>query len=44
MEQKKKDWKPLTFDEACDMVRREPLTKDMTFEERLAAQRRRYGL
>lgn len=44
MEQKKQEWKPLTFEQACDLVRREPLTKEMTYEQRLAVQRRRFGL
>jgi len=33
-----------TFDEACEIVRRNPITEDMTYEERLATLRRRFGL
>lgn len=33
-----------SFDERCEILRRTALTKKMTYEERLAAQRRRYGL
>ena len=36
--------KELTFDERCEIVRRTPITKDMTYEERLATLRRRFGL
>ena len=33
-----------SFEERCEIIRRTPITKEMTYEERLAAQRRRYGL
>ena len=33
-----------SFEERCEIVRRTAITPDMTYEERLAAQRRRYGL
>ena len=33
-----------SFEERCEIVRRTAITSDMTYEERLAAQRRRYGL
>jgi len=33
-----------SFDERCDIVRQTPITKEMSYEERLAAQRRRFGL
>jgi hypothetical protein len=33
-----------SLDERCEIVRRTAITSDMTYEERLAAQRRRYGL
>ncbi len=33
-----------SFDERCDIVRATPITHKMTYEERLAAQRARYGL
>ena len=33
-----------SFDERCEIVRRTAITRDMTYEERLAAQRSRYGL
>lgn len=33
-----------SFDQRCEIVRRTTITLDMTYEERLAAQRRRYGL
>lgn len=33
-----------SFEEKCEIVRHTPITRDMTYEERLAAQRRRYGL
>lgn len=33
-----------SFDERCEIVRRTIITNDMTYEERLAVQRRRYGL
>ena len=33
-----------SFEERCEIVRRTAITRDMTYEERLAAQRSRYGL
>ena len=33
-----------SFDERREIVRRTRITSDMTYEERFAAQRRRYGL
>lgn len=33
-----------SFEERCEIVRRTAITREMTYEERLAAQRRRYGL
>lgn len=33
-----------SFEQLCEIVRRTAITSDMTYEERLAAQRRRYGL
>jgi len=33
-----------SFEQRCEIVRRTAITPDMTYEERLAAQRRRYGL
>lgn len=33
-----------SFEQRCEIVRRTAITTGMTYEERLAAQRRRYGL
>jgi hypothetical protein len=33
-----------SFEQRCEIVRRTAITPDMTYEQRLAAQRRRYGL
>ena len=33
-----------SFEQRCEIVRRTAITPDMTYEERLAAQRRLYGL
>jgi hypothetical protein len=33
-----------SFEERCEIVRRTAITQKMTYEERLAAQLRRYGL
>ena len=33
-----------SFEERCEIVRCTAITRDMTYEERLGAQRRRYGL
>jgi hypothetical protein len=38
------DTTKFSFDEKCELIRRTPLTSDMTYEERLEMQRRRYGL
>lgn len=32
------------FDERCEILRRTAITREMTYEERLAMQRARYGL
>lgn len=34
----------LTFDERCERIRNTRITRDMTYEERLRMQMRRYGL
>ena len=36
--------KDRSFDERCEIVRRTALTKEMTYEERLAMLKARYGL
>ena len=33
-----------SFKERCEIARRTAITREMAYEERLAAQRRRYGL
>lgn len=33
-----------SFEDQCEIVRRTAITSDMTYEERLAALKRRYGL
>ena len=33
-----------TFEEACDIVRKNRITEDMTYEERLAVIKARFGL
>ena len=33
-----------SFEERCDIVRRTSITREMTYEERLAMQKARYGL
>lgn len=33
-----------SFEQRCEIVRRTAITSDMSYEERMAAQRRRYGL
>ena len=33
-----------SFEERCEIVRRTAITPDMTYEERLEMQKRRYGL
>ena len=39
------EWKPAeSIDEAAAIVRAHPITKNMTYEERLAAQKARFGL
>lgn len=40
----KKDWKPLSFDEACEVSRRTPISFDMSYEERLSIIKSRFGL
>lgn len=32
------------FDERCEILRRTAITREMTYEERMAMQRARYGL
>lgn len=44
MTREEQEWKPLTFDEACERVRQTLITKEMTYEERLEMLKRRYGL
>lgn len=40
-----KEWQPAkSIDEAAEIVRSHPITEDMTYEERLAAQKARFGL
>lgn len=41
---KQEEWKPLSFDEACERVRQTRITKEMTFEERFEMLKRRVGL
>ena len=41
---KEKDWKPLTFDEACERVRQTRITEEITYKERLEMLKRRHGL
>lgn len=36
--------KDLSFDERCDLVRRTSISTNMSYEERFAVLRRRYGL
>lgn len=40
----KKDRKSMTFDEKCELLRQIRLTKEMTYEERLAMLKLRYGV
>lgn len=35
---------PLSFDEACDLVRSTPISPDMTYEERFDVLKKRYCL
>jgi hypothetical protein len=44
MSVKKEDWKPLTFDEACERVRQTLITEEMTYKERLKMLMSRYGV
>lgn len=49
IEQEKKEerfeFKPnRSFEERCEIVRKTAITSDMTYEERLEMQKRRYGL
>lgn len=39
-----KEWKPMSRDEAIKTVKENPISLDMTYEERLAALKRRFGL
>ena len=41
---KEEDWKPLTFDEACERMRQTRITAEMTYKERLEMLKRRHGL
>lgn len=41
---KKEEWKPLSFDEACERVRQTRITKEMTYEERFEMLKLRHGL
>ena len=40
------EWKPeeRTFEQRCEIARRTAISLDMTYEERLARQKARYGL
>jgi len=40
----KDEWKPMSFEEAMKTVEERPITADMTYEERLAALKARFGL
>lgn len=48
MNENKKEWFEFdtnrSFEERCEIVRRTEITEDMTYEERLAMQKARYGL
>lgn len=39
-----KDYKDLSFDEKCDLVRKTSISEDMSYDERLAMLKSRYGL
>jgi hypothetical protein len=39
-----KEWQPMSHEEAIKTVKENPISLDMTYEERLAAQKRRFGL
>ena len=40
-----KEWKPASsLEEAINIVKSHPITKDMTYAERLAEQKARFGL
>ena len=39
-----KKWKPLSHEEAIKVVNENPISLDMTYEERLAVLKRRFGL
>ena len=41
---KNREWKPLSHEEAIKVVKENPISLDMTYEERLAALKRRFGL
>ena len=38
------EWKPLSHEEAIRVVKENPVSPDMTYEERLAVLKRRFGL
>lgn len=40
----KSNWQPVSFEEACNILRSNPITPDMSYEERLEVQKRRFGL
>ena len=42
--EEQEEWKPLSFDEACERVRRKLITEEMTYKERLEMLMRRYGV
>ena len=44
MKREEQEWKPLTFNEACERVRQTRITEEMTYKERLEMLKRRYGV
>ena len=42
--EKNKKWKPMSHEEAIKVVKENPISLDMTYEERLAVLKRRFGL
>lgn len=44
MTREEQEWKPLTFDEACERVRQTRIAEEMTYEERLEMLKKRHGL
>lgn len=42
--EEQEEWKPLSFDEACERVRQTRINKEMTYEERLKMLKLRYGV